>query len=82
MSDDAPVRSRPHVRVARTFPDLDHQRGLATSVQLRDAGWSGDAIRHAEKRTIQRIYPGVFAPHRGPLGPDDRAVHPTSPQAG
>lgn len=58
----------------RPFPSLDHQRGLATSVQLRDAGWSGDALRHAEGRTIQRVFPGVFAPHRGPLGPDDRLV--------
>ncbi|WP_143780896.1 hypothetical protein [Ornithinimicrobium sp. CNJ-824] len=74
MPDDEPVRSRPRVGVTRTFPHLDHQRGLATSLQLRDAGWSGDAIRHAEGRTIQRVYPGVFAPHRGPMGPDDRLV--------
>ncbi|MGD8201108.1 hypothetical protein ACQE98_10640 [Ornithinimicrobium sp. W1679] len=53
---------------------MEHQRGLATSAQLRDAGWSGDAIRHAEGRTIRSVYPGVFAPHRGPLAHDDRLV--------
>lgn len=58
----------------RVFPHLGHQRGLATSAQLRDAGWSGDALRHARDRTIARVLPGVFAPHRGPLDRHSRLV--------
>lgn len=62
------------LRSHRTFPRFDGQRGLATSAQLRSNGWTGDAIRHARGRSIQEIYPGVFAPHLGPINPDDRLV--------
>lgn len=58
----------------RWFPQLQHQRGLATSSQLRAVGWTGDALRHARDKTIAHVLPGVFAPHRGPLDAQDRLV--------
>lgn len=58
----------------RAFPAIARQRLLATSAQLRDHGWTGDAIRHARDRRIQAVFPGVFAAHRGPLDADDRLV--------
>lgn len=58
----------------REFPVIPEQRGLATSAQLHDHGWTTDALRHAEGRTIQRVYPRVFAAHRGPLDVEDRLV--------
>lgn len=59
---------------SRAFPAYDGQRGLATSTQLRDEGWTPDALRHARGRTIQLVFPRVYAPHVGPLGAEDRLV--------
>lgn len=59
---------------SRKFPVFDGQRGLATSIQLRDDGWTPDALRHARGRAIQLVFPRVYAPHLGPLGPEDRLV--------
>lgn len=58
----------------RTFPLLERQRHIATSGQLRDHGWTIDAIRHARERRINPVFPGVFAAHLGPLDADDRLV--------
>lgn len=49
------------------FPQLAGQRGLATVRQLRDAGFTVAQIRHARKTSWQTPFPGVVAPHRGPL---------------
>lgn len=57
-----------------TFPVVDGQRGLATSAQLRGHGWSADRVRHARGRTIQRVFPQVYAPHQGPLSVEDRLI--------
>lgn len=51
----------------RRFPDLEGQHGLATTAQLRDAGWTPDAIRHHLTTTWQQVYPGVVAAHTGPF---------------
>lgn len=58
----------------RAFPQLHGQRGLATSAQLRDEGWTADALRHTRGRTTQLIFPRVYAPHLGPLTTEDRLV--------
>ncbi|GAA5163204.1 hypothetical protein [Ornithinimicrobium tianjinense] len=58
----------------RLFPAIAGQHDLATSFQLREAGWSADAIRHARDRTIQEVVPRVFASHRGPLTVEQRLV--------
>lgn len=61
-------------RPERTFPRVRGQGRLATTAQLRDAGWSSAAILHASHRTIQPLYRGVFADHRGPIDDDARLV--------
>lgn len=66
--------SRKRASRERTFPVLDGQRGLATAAQLYEHGWTPSSVRHARERTIQQVLPGVYAPHRGPLGGDDRLV--------
>lgn len=67
-------RSTAAVRAARTFPQYPGQRGLATSAQVRDAGWSYSAIKHALSTSWQSPFPGVFAPHRGQLDLDTLLV--------
>lgn len=59
---------------ARAFPVIADQRELATHRQLRDAGWSESAIRHARRTTWQQPYAGAFAPHRGPLPAQTRLL--------
>lgn len=61
-------------RRVRTFPVYEGQRGLATSAQLRDTQWTTDALRHARGKTIHQVFPGVYAPHLGPLDAQDRLV--------
>lgn len=47
---------------------------MATAAQLFEHGWTPSAVRHARERTIQQVFPSVYASHRGPLGGDDRLV--------
>lgn len=56
---------------APAFPQLPGQHGLATVRQLRDVGFTTAQIRHARETRWQSPFPGVLAPHRGPL---DRTV--------
>lgn len=49
------------------FPQIPGQRGLATVRQLRDAHFTVAQMRHAKKTRWQTPFPGVIAPHRGPL---------------
>jgi hypothetical protein len=49
------------------FPSIPGQRGLATYRQLREAGWTESAVRHARTTLWQTPFPSVVAPHRGPL---------------
>lgn len=58
----------------RAFPDLPRQRGLATRRQLREAGWTPSAVRHAVATTWQEPAPEVFADHRGDLDAEVRLV--------
>lgn len=50
------------------------QRGLATTAQLREAGWSTAAMRHLAATRGRRVAWGVLAHHRGALGDDDWLV--------
>jgi hypothetical protein len=63
----APRRSTRRERLARTFPQIDTQEGLATKEQLLGAGWTESAIRHLASIAGQSPYTGVYAWHRGPL---------------
>ena len=58
----------------RAFPTIPGQRGLATREQLREAGWTDGAVRTLLRSHGQRPFPGVYAPHRGGLSPEDRLV--------
>lgn len=49
------------------FPVIPGQRGLATTAQLRAAGWTPGQVRHARSVSWQAPLPCVYAPHRGPL---------------
>lgn len=49
------------------FPRIPGQRGLATVRQLREADFTVAQIRHARRTLWQTPFPGVVAPHRGPL---------------
>lgn len=49
------------------FPQIPGQRGLATLRQLQEAGFTVAQVRHARKTSWQTPFPGVLAPHRGPL---------------
>lgn len=60
-------RSTAASRAARQFPQVPGQESLATSVQLREAGWTRSAVSHALSKTWQSPLPGVFAPHRAQL---------------
>lgn len=60
-------RSTAASRAARQFPQIQGQRSLATSAQLREAAWTHSAIRHALSSRWQSPLPGVFAPHRARL---------------
>lgn len=58
----------------RPFPELSGQRGLATTTQLREAGWTTSAVRHARRTRWQEPMPRVIAPHRGKLDQETRLV--------
>lgn len=58
----------------RAFPELPGQRGLATTTQLREAGWTTSAVRHARRTRWQEPMPRVIAPHKGPLDQETRLV--------
>lgn len=58
----------------RAFPELPGQRGLATTTQLQEAGWSTSAIRHARRTRWQEPMPRVVAPHQGKLDRETRLV--------
>lgn len=54
------------------FPDVEGQFGLATRDQLKVAGFTRAAVRHAAGRDWRQVRPGVYAPHRGQLDADTR----------
>lgn len=56
------------------FPFIEGQRGLATVRQLNRAGWTASAIAHLAATSGRRVFPSVYASHRGPLVRDDRLV--------
>ena len=60
--------------VKESFPDFDAHPGLATTAQLREAGWSDAAIRHLGATKGRRVMPGVYAGHRGRLTAEDRLL--------
>lgn len=64
---DGRPRSTARQRAERVFPDVAGQRSLATSAQVREAGWTHSAMRHAVRRIWQMPFPGVYAARRGEL---------------
>lgn len=58
----------------RALPAIPEQGSIITSAQLRSAGWSRDAVRHATDRRIRRVFPRVFATHMAPLDANDLLV--------
>lgn len=56
------------------FPDIPGQRGLATSWQLRQHGWSYSAMSSLVSGPGQRVLPRVYLPHRQPVDDDDLIV--------
>ena len=55
-------------------PLLDHQSGIASRRQLRDAGAApNDVRRWLRSRQLVTVYPGVYARHNGPLTWSSRA---------
>lgn len=62
------------IPIEHAFPELPGQRGLATTTQLREAGWTTSAVRHARRTRWQEPMPRVVAPHRGTLNHETRLV--------
>lgn len=49
------------------FPTIAGQCGLATRRQLHKHGWTESTIRHQLGKRWQLVFPGVVAPHCGPV---------------
>lgn len=60
----------PHLR----FPEIDGQRGFATTSQLLAAGWTYSALSHLVATTGSRVLPRVYLPHQSHVAADDITV--------
>ena len=60
----------PHPRV----PEIDGQRGFATTSQLLAAGWTYSALSHLVAATGSRVLPRVYLPHQSHVAADDITV--------
>ena len=57
--------------MAPEFPQIPGQRGLATTPQLLEHGWTYSTLSHLVATTGRRVLPRVYLPHRLPVEPDD-----------